>query len=486
MKSKLSNLFTNTNIGIIILLITISSKAFAGNPPFAVSANLFDHIKTDDLGLEMAANTETISIFQPTASSNHFSNGAVLIGFKGWLYCQWQSSAQDEDASDTWVAYSRSQDGVNWEQPMVLATSIENGYCSSGGWWVNADTLIAYINVWPSDVSPRGGFARYTSSTDGLNWTNLKPLQMANGAEMNAIFEQDPHALPNGRIINAAHFQPGLIVSPIYTDDPSGIRGWKKATFTNLSVSSNVSRELEPSWFLQQNGTVVMTFRDQNGTFLRLASASTDGGNTWSNAELTNMPDSRSKQCAGNLPDGTAYLIGNPVNSKTRIPLAITLSSDGQLFNKAFVLRKGGNDLQTQQYTGKSKTLGYSYPKSTIWENYLYVSYTTNKEDVQLTRVLISDISINSTASSQYTTAGAETESIRIETDNNGLLTIWNDDYKKGGIASLYNLQGKWLFDITLSKIVSTTDLNALPNGMYILQLKTTQARSIKLIKQSN
>ena len=27
---------------------------------------------------------------------------------------------------------------------------------------------------------------------------------------------------------------------------------------------------------------------------------------------VTNMPDSRAKQCAGNLPDGTVFLVNNP------------------------------------------------------------------------------------------------------------------------------------------------------------------------------
>ena len=123
-----------------------------------------------------------------------------------------------------------------------------------------------------------------------------------------------------------------------------------------------------------------MIFRDQASSFKKLASISYDGGETWTMPTLVNTPDSRAKQSAGNLPDGTAYMINNPSETKTRIPLAITLSKDGFCFDRAYLLRAGGKDLQVQRFEGKYKRKGYSYPKSVIWQNYLYVSYATNKQ----------------------------------------------------------------------------------------------------------
>lgn len=90
---------------------------------------------------------------------------------------------------------------------------------------------------------------------------------MKNGDALKAVFEQDPHALSSGRIIGAAHFQPGLIVSPVYTDDPLGTSGWVRANFSNLSVSNDVSREIEPSWYLRGQDPLVMVFRDQSGSY---------------------------------------------------------------------------------------------------------------------------------------------------------------------------------------------------------------------------
>jgi len=377
-------------IQIVFCLALMVGKVAA--QPFTTKAGLFDQTKTNDLGLTVATGTETVTVFKATPTSDHYCNGIVMVGFKGYLYCQWQSSDTNEDSPDTWVAYSRSQDAKSWTAPMKLALPFNSCYCTSGGWWVNGDTLVAFVNVWPTTLIPRGGFAYYTKSTDGITWSNLKQVTMSDGTVMKGVFEQDPHVLPNGRIINAVHFQPGLLISPVYTDDKVGYRGWKKGTYTPLAYTGDVTREIEPSWFWQRDGSAVMVFRDQTSTFYKLASKSTNNGQTWSTTVLTDMPDSRAKQSAGNLPDGTAYMVHNPVTNKNRYPLAIALSQDGQLFDRAFVLRKGGSDLQAQLYTGTAKTLGYSYPKSTVWNGYLYAAYSTNKEDVEFTRIPLSSL----------------------------------------------------------------------------------------------
>lgn len=375
------------------LFLTVACAGHAdAQVPFAVQSGLFNQSNTTTLGLSAAPGTETFNVFKPSASTDHFSNGVAMIGFKGQLYCQWQSSPTNEDSADTWVAYSRSSDGANWSAPMVLAANPGDGARTSGGWWVYGDTLVAYINRYPTGLTPRGGYTEYTTSTDGLSWTPVQRVKMADGSDLNGIFEQDPHALPGGRIINAAHFQPGLICSPIYTDDPLGVSGWVRPSFTNLSYTGSVTRELEPSWFRRSDGAVVMIFRDQTSTYLKLASVSTSSGQSWTTPVLTSMPDSRAKQSAGNLPDGTAYMVNNPVTNKTRIPLALTLGATGSLFDRSYLLRSGGTGLQPLVYPGTAKTLGYSYPKTTIWNGYLYAGYSVNKEDVECTRVPLASL----------------------------------------------------------------------------------------------
>ena len=138
-----------------------------------------------------------------------------------------------------------------------------------------------------------------------------------------------------------------------------------------------------------------MVFRDQNSTYFNMASVSGDRGETWTKPVNTNMPDSRSKQSAGNFKNGTAFIINNPVNNKTRMPLVLTLSENGKLFNTSYIIRKGGKDIQPLRYEGTYKRLGYHYPKSFIWNNNLYISYATNKEDVEYTKVQLTSLTLN-------------------------------------------------------------------------------------------
>ena len=39
------------------------------------------------------------------------------------------------------------------------------------------------------------------------------------------------------------------------------------------------------------------------------------------------------------------------------------------------------------RFDGRYKRIGYSYPKSLVHDGFLYVSYATNKERIELTRI---------------------------------------------------------------------------------------------------
>ncbi len=353
-------------------------------PPLRIAPGLFDPARPDDLGLAPVPGAQTVTIHQPRPGTGQYNNGVVLLPFKGQLYAQWQSSAVDEDAPDTRVVYSRSDDGTRWPAPTVLVPGGSPGLRTGGGWWTDGKMLVAYINVWPGEIKS-GGHAEFMTSPDGEHWSKPQRVLGRDGAPVNGLIEQDVHALADGRIITAFHLQPGLVATPFYTDDPTGTTGWTKGRMENLPHAGAQSRELEPGWFVRHDGSLVMVFRDQQASFRLLAAESSDRGATWTTPILTDMPDSRAKQSAGNLPGGTAFLVNEPSGNPIRIPLALTLGHDGRIFDRAFVLRCGGADLPPLRYPGKYKRPGYHYPKSVVWNERLYVAYATNKEDVQVT-----------------------------------------------------------------------------------------------------
>ena len=357
--------------------------------PFSIAERLFDSGERSTLGLERAPGAETVTVFAPSDESDHYANGVVMSAFKGRLYCMWQSSEKDEDSADTWVAYSSSHDGgKTWSKPARLVPGQEGCFLTSGGWLATEQRLVAFVNVWRTGTDHKTAYTAYTESEDGTAWSEMKPVTRHDGTPLCGIMEQDPRPMADGRIIGAVHLMPGMALRPIYTDDPTGRTGWRQGYFT-ATPNGKQTAELEPSFFTRDDQTLVMTMRDQRGSHRILAAESSDRGVTWTRAAETNMPDSRAKQCAGNLEDGTAYIVNNPVaEKKPRTPLAITLSRDGKTFDKAYLLRSGdSDDLPRQRYEGKYKTIGYSYPKAMTCGGWLYVAYSTNKELVQYTRV---------------------------------------------------------------------------------------------------
>ena len=359
---------------ILSMLLAVSCQQGA---PLQVAPGLFAPERLEDV-----LRAESFVVFRAEEGGPLYANGAVLTAFKGRFYCMWQASERDEDSPDTHLVYAISADGMHWSSPQTLA----GPGTTSGGWWNAGDSLVAYVNVWPEDIDPRGGEAWYRTSGDGERWTTIKPVRMVDGSPMPGIMEQDPHFFKN-RIIGAAHFQPGLQVCPIYTDSPDGVTGWYKADFSATPYKAQ-TRELEPSLFARK-GELVMVFRDQAGSFHKLASVSRDNGKTWTKAVETDFPDSRSKQCAGNLPDGTAFLIGNPATSKDRSVLALATAKDGSTFDHAWLI---GRDPAPGRYEGKAKTPGFSYPKAIVHGEYLYVAYSINKEDIAVTRIPLTGV----------------------------------------------------------------------------------------------
>ena len=355
-----------------------------------IADGIIDTTDANSLGLPKSEHVKTVHIFSAKEKGNHYANGVVMTSFKNRLYCMWQSSLKDEDSDDTKVVYSTSFDeGMTWSRPKTLVAATDQYYTTSGGWLVSGDTLTAFIDIWENSLELRGGRTYYITTTDGKHWSQLHPVMMADGGPVEGVLEQDPYRLPEGGIIGAAHFMPGLHVCPVYTDDVTGHGGWKKAVFESEDKGKQ-SRELEPSQYVQADGTLVMLFRDQGSSFRKLASVSKDRGKTWSKPALTNIPDARTKQCAGNLPDGTSYMVCCPVNGKNRWPLVLLTSPDGQTFNKALLLRSGDStDLPQRRYEGKYKTLGYSYPKAMVHNGKIFIGYSTNKEDVDCTVIPI-------------------------------------------------------------------------------------------------
>jgi hypothetical protein len=73
----------------------------------------------------------------------------------------------------------------------------------------------------------------------------------------------------------------------------------------------------------------------------------------------------------GALPDG-------------RDALAVSLSADGLTFDRVAAIRSGAPPMR---YEGRWKCGGFQYPHTTTMGDYLWVIYSVNKEDVEVTAI---------------------------------------------------------------------------------------------------
>ena len=405
--------------------------------PFEVSSGLFDHSKRSTLGLPPVAGAETFTIFAPNDDNANetcanlpfcpkFNHGVHIGSFEGGLRATWQACPTGEDSADgIHVSSISTDDGQTWSPPQagrltVHAQEGENALKpgeepqprkeapapTPGGVPPAEGTLSARyeLRYFGNDYFWHGPGPRrteYTTSADGVNWSAWQFLKDNEGNFIDGYLRPAMH-LPDGRLItwdSRITESDRLVSVPFYTDDPAGIEGWTRAERQNLPCDNEVlGRELESSFFHRADGRLVVVFRDIMCVGHMLATMMMDRGERWTPVVQTNMPDLETNETAGNLSDGTAFLVNHPTAHEWCSPgsgqtphgpremLAITLSKDGRLFDRSYLIR-GIDDLQPKRYEGRYKSTGYSYPSATIIGDNMYVSYGTNKEDAEVTRI---------------------------------------------------------------------------------------------------
>ena len=204
---------------------------------------------------------------------------------------------------------------------------------------------------------------------------------------------------------------PGNTAFP-YTDDPSGLTGWR---MTGIYPSSMKTFQDNPStfWDLAKQmkwrgnvceGSLHQTDDKALHMLLRAANiglpgpakelwslwetSSTDNGVTWSAPRPTAFSNTDAKFHFGRLPDGRFYCANNPIGID-RIPLVLSTSRDGVNFDRHFIL---GEQRYVRRFEGGSKGGHYGYPHTLVFEGSLYVIVSRQKESVEVLRVALSEL----------------------------------------------------------------------------------------------
>jgi glycerophosphoryl diester phosphodiesterase len=355
------------------------------HPPFRVAPNLFDSSNVKTLGLKTVEGRHTL-LYRATDDGYKFCHHPNLVIFRDRLYCMWSNGLADEDSPGQRILYSSSLDGHTWTEPVVLGDDKRGkGTCVAAGFHVSGQTLVAYYTaLGATHFHPDTALMAQTSQ-DGKTWS--KPQRITDG-----FYITGPRQLGNARLLLAGEHvgdsRKTKRMRILLSHERGGLGEWQDARIKPSDLS--VFGFTEPTLYARQDGTIVMALRNYSGHLY--ASQSSDEGQTWTVPTRTDFPDSLARSCAGNLPDGTAYIINNPMPKRLdRSLLAIALSQDGVTFDRALLIRGGPTQ---RRYDGRQKLDGWQYPNAIVWKDCLYVAYSINKEDLGVTQIALKNLAV--------------------------------------------------------------------------------------------
>ncbi len=362
--------------------------------------------------LDLLENTETFTLYTAVPETGTFSHHAYLCYYKGVLYATWDNQVNDENGSGQRTLMRRSTDrGETWlpveelfppqdRQVPASVAFIGTRFQTSNGFAVIDDTLYAV-----TDVAEWTGNSIGEKKRAGIGRLCRQVKEEGAPGEIIWLEEAAPDPVPGFPSYKAA--DPVLIEKfGKYIRQPGNEIQLDFNTSKPLSDDNHRLTEPVPSYRLD-DGTWVRLFRDMGSREAvtqkdkeetksrRLyASFSSDDGNNWTVPVRTGFPDACSRSNAGKLPDGQVYVINNiiPMNPGGlggRSMLAISLSKDGQDFDRVAIIRFLPPPMR---YKGLEKTVGYQYPHSVVVEDNLWVICSVNKEDVEVTRIPLDEL----------------------------------------------------------------------------------------------
>ena len=291
------------------------------------------------------------------------------------------------------IRYSRSADGHNWAPPETLAEPSRSkaglATCIARGIFVNRGRLAALVYERdPKEnhaAATRNRLRRYFWS--GNRWDFDRVILE------DALNNYPPRPI-GSRLFMTLRRDRGKMHTAL-SEDLSG-DDWEVSPLPGLTKAHPMS---EPSWYLDPEGAVHLIFRDRGWSGFLFRSLSCDGGKTWTPPVRTNYPDATSKNFSQRLSNGLYYLINNPsqcprprVTEKSRDPLGLSFSRDGWSFAYPRLLRAGAPD---RRFEGHSKDFGFSYPHALEHNDSLWVIYSTNKEDIEVSQFPLEDLCVD-------------------------------------------------------------------------------------------
>lgn len=347
------------------------------------------------------------TVFTPNSSvsvendilTHKYQHHTRILWDSGLTYLAFSSACTNEgDGGEQSVFCVSSNRGATWSDP-VLA-------CPSQSQWINTyqqtNQLITYPRNWQKYndaiylICAVDGYGIYQTNKTNYVAAALVGVQVSGASVVGSPFLISTNAYTafDGKttpLLNSTLRPPLMSYSQLY-----GCWGGSYVAFTQSEWWGWYNFAgvylVEPNTFSADGGTnnYYRLWRSFNWITTNLwQQVSSDGGVTWTGTTNTSIPNSPSETAAIRMTDGRFAIVGNPMTGSTsRDPLflAITDTSSTAITN-VWAIRQGLSS--TPIYAGFSKSGGAAYPGVMQVGNYIYVSYSMQKESIGFSRVLV-------------------------------------------------------------------------------------------------
>jgi hypothetical protein len=353
---------------------------YAGYPDPAVG---YPPMATD-WGLFPKAEVTRSKVFYGNTGSS-YNHHHTLTKFKDQFLVSWSSGVMHEDHPGQQVRYAISADGREWDADRILApTDPDAGIVrNNAGLYASESMLYALVGVCNIRGNRQLGMSSMEAkrmrldvyATDDLEtWTHH------DGVSNRVYLFEAPRPTSTGTLLCCG--------TAIDAWDQALVLLWEDTT--DLTVEPRVvqipkAEGLAPSqgtWYETDDGRIWMYLRDVEFSCRLALSFSDDGGNSWSEPQFTDFPNTCSRAYAGRLTDGRYYLAGNNYRRLLdRRTMLLALSDDGREFDRMFTVVTGDT---TRRIEGKHKEDGYHYANCFADGDNLLLAYSYNKEDIDV------------------------------------------------------------------------------------------------------
>ena len=332
-----------------------------------------------------------------------YNHQPMMAYWNGKFYMHYLTDPRHEHEAPGKTMLQTSEDGYSWTQPVDLFPeyNVPEGFCKEGSTLPPAHNLKAVMHQrvgWY--VAPNGKLI-------AIGYYGICQTMKDDPNDGNGIGRVVREIKKDGTFgpIYFIHYNHGF--NEKNTDYPY----YKKAKDKNFvkAVDALIADPMQRMQWAEESdrGDDILPFKSPLKAFSgytlpdgrkvglwkhALTSISADGGNTWREPayRAPGLVNSNAKIWGQRLSDGSYATVYNP--AEYRWPLAISLSSDGLDYNTLSLVH---GDVMPLRNGGQFKSYGPQYVRGiqegngTPKDGHLWVTYSTNKEDMWVSRIAV-------------------------------------------------------------------------------------------------